>query len=678
MISSPFAVLRCYPLAWLQGVFLGLACLLASCGGNSGDVTAVPGPRTAAMADASGSTVVSSMPVYTATIISAGGEANAGFGRKNINSSGQVAFLQSDREHGISRAVFYDGTSIHEIAGLRSGTAITSLNDAGQVVGFTSFDSGSGISHAFLWSKEKGMIDLGTLGGAGSIATDINASGQVTGFSQIDGDASVSHGFIWTQETGMVDIGVLGGTVVRPSSINENGQVTGTAWLPRTSPGLGGFRTHAFIWSPATRMSDLGTLGGLESEGVVINSAGQIAGRSLLPDGSTTHSFFWYSDSGMIDVGKLGGFYSTPVDMNASGTIVGNSTVNDVGKAAPYIWRRETGMQLLPSLLGLPAGEVRRINSAGFAVGYSPQPDTVFLPAVLWTPDRQIVDLNTRLVSPPPGLQVFTAYDINDKGMILARSANQELVLLRPVTNAPVISAFTALSPAQAGTSVQASLTWTDADAEQAYQVKWDWGDGSVPQSTSVSTSAGAGNAAATHVYAAAGIYTLKVTVTDAAGLTASTSREVAVFSAAGEFVTAGGWFDSPAGANRQTPQFTSRAMLALVGRYPAGATTPRGTMRFWLQGGELSFESREFHWMVVQGARVDLQGTGRVNGEEEYLFRLSVVDGKGGSQVDRAGIRIWQPATATAGEAVRYDNLGLPSTPLTPLHGGSVVLHVH
>jgi hypothetical protein len=155
-------------------------------------------------------------------------------------------------------------------------------------------------------------------------------------------------------------------------------------------------------------------------------------------------------------------------------------------------------------------------------------------------------------------------------------------------------------------------------------------------------------------------------------------SREVVIFSAGGEFVTAGGWFDSPAGANRLAPQVTGRAMLALVGRYPSGATTPKGTMRFWLQGGGLRFESHDYQWMVVQGSKVDLQGSGRINGEEGYQFRLSVVDGKGGSQVDRAGIRIWQPATATSGEAVRYDNLVLPSTPLTPLHGGSIVLHGH
>lgn len=89
----------------------------------------------------------------------------------------------------------------------------------------------------------------------------------------------------------------------------------------------------------------------------------------------------------------------------------------------------------------------------------------------------------------------------------------------------------------------------------------WDWGDGSMPRSSSVNISAGAGSSTATHVYAAAGLYTLIVTVTDPAGLTASTTREVVVFDAGGAFVTAGGWIDSPTGANPAAPQLCLQGM---------------------------------------------------------------------------------------------------------------------
>ena len=56
------------------------------------------------------------------------------------------------------------------------------VNDFGQVVGESSTFSGL-TTHAFLWTKGKGMHDLGTLGGATaklkpSISSDMSLAGQ--------------------------------------------------------------------------------------------------------------------------------------------------------------------------------------------------------------------------------------------------------------------------------------------------------------------------------------------------------------------------------------------------------------------------------------------------------------------------------------------------------------------
>jgi probable HAF family extracellular repeat protein len=57
------------------------------------------------------------------------------------------------------------------------------VNDGGQVVGQSAIASGQS-SHAFSWTPESGMIDLGTVGGCCSGAQAVTDSGQVVGSSQ--------------------------------------------------------------------------------------------------------------------------------------------------------------------------------------------------------------------------------------------------------------------------------------------------------------------------------------------------------------------------------------------------------------------------------------------------------------------------------------------------------------
>ncbi|NIN63845.1 MAG: HAF repeat-containing protein, partial [Anaerolineae bacterium] len=53
------------------------------------------------------------------------------------------------------------------------------------------------------------MVDLGTLGGYRSDAYAINSQGQVVGDSR--NALGFTHAFVWTAEGGMVDLGTLGG-----------------------------------------------------------------------------------------------------------------------------------------------------------------------------------------------------------------------------------------------------------------------------------------------------------------------------------------------------------------------------------------------------------------------------------------------------------------------------------
>jgi probable HAF family extracellular repeat protein len=64
---------------------------------------------------------------------------------------------------------------------------------------------------------------------------------------------------------------------------------------------------HAFFWSPSiSRSVDLGTLGGTATQVAGINDAGQVIGASFLAGNFIEHAFVWTSAGGMADLGTLG------------------------------------------------------------------------------------------------------------------------------------------------------------------------------------------------------------------------------------------------------------------------------------------------------------------------------------------------------------------------------------
>ncbi len=86
-----------------------------------------------------------------------------------------------------------------------------------------------------LWDRDGSVHDLGNLGGTanigllavGNVAFSINNRGQVIGVSALPGNQS-THAFLWTSETGMQDLGTLPGDVYSAGlDINDRGDVVG-------------------------------------------------------------------------------------------------------------------------------------------------------------------------------------------------------------------------------------------------------------------------------------------------------------------------------------------------------------------------------------------------------------------------------------------------------------------
>lgn len=186
------------------------------------------------------------------------------------------------------------------------------INERGQVAGesFTSFtpnpSSGVPTIDPFLWDpKQKKMIDLGGLGGTFGYPLWMNNRGDVVGSASPLGDTT-QHPFLWTKARGMQDLG----TFFDPSgfgvalSVNEDTEVVGQVSPPDNS-GL-----TAFLWKNNV-LTNLGTIGaGTCSSAFSINSRGEIVGAAVENDptsGCTNElrGLLWDDGGSPIDLNTL-------------------------------------------------------------------------------------------------------------------------------------------------------------------------------------------------------------------------------------------------------------------------------------------------------------------------------------------------------------------------------------
>ena len=245
-------------------------------------------------------------------------------------------------------------------------------------------------------------------------------------------------------------------------------------------------------------------------------------------------------------------------------------------------------------------------------------------------------------------------------------SADACLVLNEP----PVITAvLVPADPTAVGVDVAVSAPFTDPDAGDTHDCSIDYGDDS---DVEINQAEGL-TCTGTHAYAAAGIYTVSVTVTDAAGEsdTETATDFVVVYDPSAGFVTGGGWIDSPEGAYVPEPTLTGRASFGFVAKYKKGRSTPDGNTQFQFNAAGLSFYSTAYDWLVIAGTRAKFKGVGTIDGMGDFGFMLTATD----ADADLFRIKIWERTDG----AVVYDNQmgeGEDSDAGTALGGGQIVIH--
>ncbi len=314
--------------------------------------------------------------------------------------------------------------------------------------------------------------------------------------------------------------------------------------------------------------------------------------------------------------------------------------------------------------------------------GTASDPDPGDTVAVQWTyASTSNVDTGATCTfgSPNAVVTTFSCTDDGDYSVTLtgtdSHNVSRDSVAVTILKNvAPSVGLITApLDPVAVNTGVNASAPFTDPGTNDTHTCSVDWGD-----TTSSAGNIAGGTCSANHAYTAAGIYTLKLSVTDDDGDSGnSIFQYVVVYDASAGFVTGGGWIDSPAGAYTADPSLTGRANFGFVSKYKKGATVPDGNTQFQFHAGNLNFHSTSYEWLVVSGPKAQYKGSGTINGAGDYGFMLTANDGQvtGGGGADRFRIKIWDKATG----GVIYDNQSGSADDAAAadaIEGGSIVIH--
>ena len=224
-----------------------------------------------------------------------------------------------------------------------------------------------------------------------------------------------------------------------------------------------------------------------------------------------------------------------------------------------------------------------------------------------------------------------------------------------------------------AGALVNLVATIGDPDTGDTHLCLIDW-NGATSTGLVVESS-GSGTCTGSNTYATPGVYTIRATVTDPSGASATDSVMIVVYDPSSGFVTGGGWINAAPGSYPADPTLSGKSTFGLVAKYKNGATTPDGNTEFQFHAAGMNFHATSYDWLVVAGSKAQYKGVGTINGAGSYRFMMTLIDGQvsGGGGLDRLRMKIWDPS------GVVFDNqMGVADgdDPATALAGGSIVIH--
>jgi probable HAF family extracellular repeat protein len=280
-------------------------------------------------------------------------------GANAINDLGQVTGSSATSGYLSERVFLWQNGVMSGIGNSSTGRGDgKAINETGRIVGTASANT----LRAF--TAYDGKIELLNELDGRTFGTGVNNVGTIVGTTERF-DPFRKRAFSYVGGT-MTDIGSLGGRNSEANAINNDGVIVGSA---DTADQQG---KHAFLYQNGV-MSDLGTLGGKSSTAFAINDAGMIIGDSnTASSGSNNRVAFMYRDGVMLSLGTLGGETSSARGLNDAGSIVGESAINWWGLNYAFLYESGT-MHNLNDLFADPSWRLERandINNLGQIVGY--------------------------------------------------------------------------------------------------------------------------------------------------------------------------------------------------------------------------------------------------------------------------------------------------------------------
>lgn len=202
--------------------------------------------------------------------------------RPNGTGSGSSAFAINNKgwvtgyatsANGTRPFLAFRWTPATGMASLGSFGAVSyglAINEAGTVTGYSEGPEGPILARAFRWSEAGGLQDLVGISSVVSQGNDINEAGQIVGSGAFDTSLN-DLAFLWTPQRGLINIGAAPAYLSFAEHINDKGLVIGQIYDEPVDP-------QGFVWSREHGVVRIGDTSEV-SYAADLNNLGQVVGR---------------------------------------------------------------------------------------------------------------------------------------------------------------------------------------------------------------------------------------------------------------------------------------------------------------------------------------------------------------------------------------------------------------